>query len=245
MSRVTCTSGLMCCRLQMLHSSMIVMVGVVCLLYQASGQQASYGTPTGGSASFSSPDAGYGAPEDSYSSAQVSYKRFCKPLLYTCTILYCTPVLYSTSPSGLLWLRQRLQPVPGRPWPRLGQDHRLPPSVRCGVRRHHPRPAPLPALPPAPHGHYGHRPYGLRRQETHYWRPSSPLRLLADVQKKIIRREILLRFVQISGGTAGLERDPGGHGRRLRWDRLRDHLKWVESQESHLAWTMFKKKKCP
>ena len=78
----------------MLHSSMIVMVGVVCLLYQASGQQASYGTPTGGSASFSSPDAGYGAPEDSYSSAQVSYKRFCKPLLYTCTILYCTPVLY-------------------------------------------------------------------------------------------------------------------------------------------------------
>jgi len=57
----------------MLHSSVIVMVGVVCLLYQASGQQASYGTPTGGSASFSSPDAGYGAPEDSYSSAQGYY----------------------------------------------------------------------------------------------------------------------------------------------------------------------------
>lgn len=58
----------------MLTPSVILLLVVASLQYQeVSGQQASYGAPTGGSASYSSPDTGYGAPDDSYSSAQGYY----------------------------------------------------------------------------------------------------------------------------------------------------------------------------
>ena len=60
--------------LQMLPSSVLLILLVTGLQYQeARAQQASYGAPTGASASYSGPDSGYGAPEDSYSSAQGYY----------------------------------------------------------------------------------------------------------------------------------------------------------------------------
>lgn len=58
----------------MVTPSVLLLLVVTSLYYEVvSGQQASYGAPTGGSASFSNPDTGYGAPEDSYSSAQGYY----------------------------------------------------------------------------------------------------------------------------------------------------------------------------